>query len=92
MKKLELFVAWLWRSSKDPNKVSATVKSAFIGMAALAGLFGVSSEVVLGLSEPTANLINTIALLISAIGVFLGAIRKVKRTLAGTNEVMKVRM
>lgn len=80
--------AWVLMSSKDPKKVSVTVKSAFVGIAAIAGLFGASSEMVLGLSEPVANAINTTVLAISAIGVVLGAIRKARRTLSGTNEVL----
>jgi hypothetical protein len=80
--------AWVLLSSKDPKKVSATVKSAAVGVAAIAGLFGASSEAILGLSEPVANAINMTVLAISAIGVVLGAVRKARRTLSGTNEVL----
>lgn len=91
MKYLSLVLNWIIYSSKDPEKLSTTLLS--VGALAIVGALG-SALHVGGLTEAFTSavaLLIAVLKVVATISAFLGAMRKVNRTLGGTNAVINSR-
>lgn len=91
---MKKFIAWLILSSKDPQKVSLTVKG-FLGAAAtyvvfFTGLFhlNITADNVTTLTDSLVYFVKVFLELVSVITTIVGAIRKLHTTAIGTNRVI----
>lgn len=91
---MKKFWAWLLLSSSDPEKASLTIKS--IGATVVtygiffAGLFhkNVNADDLNVLTNSVANFIGIVLIGISSVTAIVAAIRKIFKSLNGTNEVI----
>ncbi len=88
MEVIKKIMAWIVWSSKDPEKLSLTVKGVLGTGVVLAGYLGVSSAelgpLVEGMTKFTSEIVGTVT---AAMAVW-GAVRKLYTTYVGTNQVI----
>jgi hypothetical protein len=89
MNTLKLVGNWIWFSSKDPAKVSLTVKSVGGGLVAFliagAGIAHLqfSSDALTSAVDSIASVSQDALFVVSSIGVLYGSVRKVWATIKG---------
>lgn len=92
---IKKFLAWLVFSSKDPQKVSLTVKAALtagltvIGTTlAFLGIENVPSADLQYVADNIVLIVNAILMTVSGVVGLYGVLRKLYRTLVGENKVV----
>lgn len=76
---------WLVKSSKDPNKISLTVKGAISTAVVVLGYFGITGVGIdtAGLGDNVAEIAVQVVAAITALATLYGAIRKLYLTIKG---------
>lgn len=96
MENIKRIAQWLYYSSKDMNKVSTTVKSFLVGLATFAtfalGLqdIALDQNLVTQAIDAIIAVVQSFGVLISALGVAYGMIRKVIVTAKGQHPMGSV--
>lgn len=98
---MKALFTWLLKSSKDPQKVSLTVKMAIIAAIpwVLQGIgitcsFGqvclnIDATELQELAVHASNIVLAVLLIVGNVGAIYGFLRKLWRTINGQNEVLK---
>lgn len=92
MKYIKLVWNWLVYSSKNSDKVSATMHGSTLFIVATALANALQIDGFADVANSSVALVVVLSQLAGAIYALLGALRKVKRTLGGTNAVLNDRL
>lgn len=91
---MKKFIVWLVLSSKDPEKVSLTIKGILASVATyvvfFTSLFHLNFNVtdLTTIGDMISKIIEALLMIVSMVTALIGAVRKIKSTMNGTNEVI----